>query len=205
MLPEFQSGYISILYSDGSHPLQLWARKAGGGGSISKKDDEDLGSPVIELKGPVPACHICCPPDPEKPLGITLPVIVLLLKNINKLFSFEVQVIDSKGMKRRFRASNFQKTARVKPYLCTMPLRMDYGWVYVHLNLADLTRKAFGTRYSQTSRVQEHDVAEEPFASSMTISLGFGPKQNHRTSAAADLRSCSGTQTEGRSAGQRAS
>ncbi|KAL8442389.1 hypothetical protein Emed_007301 [Eimeria media] len=125
MLPEFQSGYISILYSVGSHPLQLWARKAGGGGSISKRQDEALGAPVIELRGPVPACHICCPPDPEKSLGITLPVIVLLLKNMNKLFSFEVQVVDNKGIKRRFRASNFQTAARVKPYLCTMPLRLD--------------------------------------------------------------------------------
>ncbi|KAL8454969.1 hypothetical protein Emag_001222 [Eimeria magna] len=156
MLPEFQSGYISILYSVGSHPLQLWARRAGGGGSISKRQDELLGAPVIELRGPVPACHICCPPDPEKSLGITLPVIVLLLKNMNKLFSFEVQIVDDKGIKRRFRASNFQTAARVKPYLCTMPLRMDSGWVYVHLNLADLTRKAFGTNYAQTTRVQVH-------------------------------------------------
>lgn len=171
MLPVFQSGYISILYSVGSHPLQLWARRVGSGGSITKKHDEVLGTPVIELKGSVPACHICCPPDPEKSLGITLPVIVLLLKNMNKLFSFEVQIVDSKGIKRRFRASNFQTAARVKPYLCTMPLRMDSGWVYIHLNLADLTRKAFGTNYSETSRVQIHAncrlkrifFAEQPF------------------------------------------
>ncbi|OEH79740.1 cilia- and flagella-associated protein 20 [Cyclospora cayetanensis] len=156
MLPAFQSGYISILYSVGSHPLQLWARREGGGSSITKKRDDALGTTAIELRGPVPACHICCPPDPEKALGVTLPVIVLLVKNLNKLFSFEVQTVDSKGVKRRFRASNFQKTARIKPYLCTMPLRMDCGWVYVHLNLADLTRKAFGTNYVQTSRVQVH-------------------------------------------------
>lgn len=137
------------------------------------------------------------------------------LLQMNKLFSFEVQILDSKGIKRRFRASNFQvclipsqlsfsimcsvvpdkrvhwrslamfgvlhfcrglfslpqTTARVKPYLCTMPLRMDSGWVYVHLNLADLTRKAFGTNYSETSRVQVHATcrlkriffAEQPF------------------------------------------
>lgn len=48
---------------------------------------------------------------------------------------------------------------------------MDSGWVYVHLNLADLTRKAFGTNYSRTSRVQVHAncrlkrifFAEHPF------------------------------------------
>lgn len=65
-----------------SHPLQLWARKAGSGASITKKYDEALGAPAIELKGPVPSCHICCPPDPEKALGVTLPVIVFLLKNV---------------------------------------------------------------------------------------------------------------------------
>ncbi|KAE7996422.1 hypothetical protein FH972_001149 [Carpinus fangiana] len=45
---------------------------------------------------------------------------------------------------------------RVKPYICTMPLRMDEGWNQIQLNLADLTRRAYGTNYVETLRVQVH-------------------------------------------------
>ncbi|CDJ43707.1 GD23728, related [Eimeria tenella] len=173
MLPDFQSGYISILNSVGSHPLQLWACcTAAAGASVAAAADRELGgAPVVELRGPLRCCCICCPPEPQRALKITLPVIVLLVKNLNKLFSFEVQIYDSKNTKRRFRASNFQKTTRIKPFLCAMPLRMDSGWVYVHLNLAELTRKAFGTHYNYTSRVLIHSscrlqrvfFSEQPF------------------------------------------
>ena len=40
----------------------------------------------------------------------------------NKL---EVQVLDDKNVRRRFRASNYQSTTRVKPFICTMPMRLD--------------------------------------------------------------------------------
>ena len=53
-------------------------------------------------------------------------------------------MLDDKGVRRRFRASNFQAAARVKPFICTMPLRLDDGWNQVTLNLADLTRRAYG-------------------------------------------------------------
>lgn len=45
---------------------------------------------------------------------------------------------------------------RVKPFICTMPLRMDDGWNQIQLNLADLTRRAYGTNYVETLRVQVH-------------------------------------------------
>lgn len=45
---------------------------------------------------------------------------------------------------------------RVKPFICTMPLRMDEGWNQIQLNLADLTRRAYGTNYVETLRVQVH-------------------------------------------------
>jgi hypothetical protein len=37
-----------------------------------------------------------------------------------------------------------------------MPLRMDEGWNQIQLNLADLTRRAYGTNYVETLRVQVH-------------------------------------------------
>lgn len=37
-----------------------------------------------------------------------------------------------------------------------MPLRMDEGWNQIQLNLADYTRRAYGTNYVETLRVQVH-------------------------------------------------
>jgi hypothetical protein len=37
-------------------------------------------------------------------------------------------VLDDKNVRRRFRASNYQSTTRVKPFICTMPMRLDDGW-----------------------------------------------------------------------------
>lgn len=45
---------------------------------------------------------------------------------------------------------------RVKPFICTMPLKLDDGWNQIQLNLSDLTRRAYGTNYVETLRVQVH-------------------------------------------------
>lgn len=52
--------------------------------------------------------------------------------------------------------SILQAVTRVKPYICTMPLRLDDGWNQIQLNLADFTRRAYGTNYVETLRVQVH-------------------------------------------------
>lgn len=75
---------------------------------------------------------------------------------LKKYFSFEVQVLDDKNIKRRFRASNYQSTTRVKPFICTMPMRLDEGWNQIQFNLSDFTRRAYGTNYIETLRVQIH-------------------------------------------------
>lgn len=49
-----------------------------------------------------------------------------------------------------------QSVTRVKPYICTMPLRLDEGWNQIQMNLADFTRRAYGTNYVETLRVQVH-------------------------------------------------
>ena len=59
----------------------------------------------------------------------------------------EFQVLDDKNVRRRFRASNYQSTTRVKPFICTMPMRLDDGWNQIQFNLADFTRRAYGTNY----------------------------------------------------------
>lgn len=70
------------------------------------------------------------------------------------LHSPNFQVLDDKNVRRRFRASNYQSTTRVKPFICTMPMRLDDGWNQIQFNLSDFTRRAYGTNYIETLRVQ---------------------------------------------------
>ena len=65
-----------------------------------------------------------------------------------------LKVLDDKNVTRRFRASNYQSTTRVKPFICTMPMRLDDGWNEIQFNLSDFTRRAYGTNYIETLRVQ---------------------------------------------------
>ena len=66
----------------------------------------DIQSCVIELMGTnVSTTYITAPSDPQKTLGIKLPFLVMIIKNLKKYFTFEVQVLDDKNVRRRFRAS----------------------------------------------------------------------------------------------------
>lgn len=80
----------------------------------------------------------------------------LRLIQLKKYFTFEVQVLDDKNVRRRFRASNYQSTTRVKPFICTMPMRLDEGWNQIQFNLSDFTRRAYGSNYIETLRVTIH-------------------------------------------------
>ncbi|CAK9084103.1 unnamed protein product [Durusdinium trenchii] len=173
----YQSGFLSILYSIGSKPLQIWDKKVRNG-HIKRLTDSDIQSSVLEIMGTnVSTTYITCPSDPAKTLGIKLPFLVMIIKNLKKYFTFEVTVLDDKEVRRRFRASNYQSTTRVKPFICTMPMRLDEGWnaavrtrrmesvprlesrvvwTWIQFNLSDFTRRAYGTNYIETLRVQLH-------------------------------------------------
>jgi Protein of unknown function (DUF667) len=66
------------------------------------------------------------------------------VKNLKRYFSFEVTILDDKNVRRRFRASNYQSETRVKPFICTMPMKLDDGWNQIQFNLAEFTRRAYG-------------------------------------------------------------
>ncbi|MES1904812.1 MAG: Cilia- and flagella-associated protein 20 [Paramarteilia canceri] len=152
----YQSGFLSILYSVGSKPLDIWQKKTKNG-HIKRITDEDIQSLVMEIIGAnVSTTFISCPVENDKVLGIKLPFLVMIVKNMKKYFSFEVQILDDKNERRRFRASNYQSTTRVKPFICTMPMRLDDGWNQIQFNLADFTRRAYGTNYVETIRVSVH-------------------------------------------------
>ncbi|XP_073117167.1 uncharacterized protein [Elaeis guineensis] len=104
----FQSGFLSILYSLGSKPLQIWDKEIANG-QIKRPQDDDIQSNVLEIVGSnVQSTYITCPADPAATLGIKLPFLVMIVKNLKKYFTFEIQVLDDKNVRRRFRASNFQ-------------------------------------------------------------------------------------------------
>ncbi|XP_054632126.1 cilia- and flagella-associated protein 20-like isoform X6 [Dunckerocampus dactyliophorus] len=125
----FQGGFLSILYSIGSKPLQIWDTKVKNG-HIKRVTDNDINSLVLEVEGSnVSTNYITCPADPRQTLGIKMPFLVMIVKKTRKYFSFEVQVLDDQNLRRRFR---FQ------------------------FNLADITRRAYGTSYVETQRVQIH-------------------------------------------------
>merc|ERR1719427_2190737 len=44
----------------------------------------------------VSTTYISCPVSPSKTLGIKLPFLVMIIKNVKKYFTFEVQVKDDK-------------------------------------------------------------------------------------------------------------
>lgn len=137
----YQSGFLSILYSIGSKPLQIWDKNSTDfsnsvqNGHIKRLTDQDIQSSVLEIMGTnVTTAFITCPADEKQTLGIKLPFLVMIIKNVKllliqlkKYFTFEVQVLDDKNVRRRFRASNYQSTTRVKPFICTMPMRLDEG------------------------------------------------------------------------------
>ena len=133
-------------------------------GHVKRVTDADIGSSVLEVAGTnVSTTYIACPADGAPGggaggagLGVKLPYLVMVIKNMKKYLTFEVTILDDKNVRRRFRASNFQTTTRVKPFICTMPLRLDAGWNQVQFNLADFTRRAYGTNYVETLRVQIH-------------------------------------------------
>jgi hypothetical protein len=215
--------------------LQIWDKQVRNG-HIKRITDQDIQSSVLEIMGTnVSTNHITCPADKNKTLGIKLPFLVMIIKNVSSLnaalergeivhtrlpciclshgwsarswclarpencglfippprrpvpacvrvryiqahvvaieltcwcadldwqlkkyFTFEVQVLDDKNVRRRFRASNYQSTTRVKPFICTMPMRLDEGWNQIQFNLSDFTRRAYGTNYIETLRVQIH-------------------------------------------------
>lgn len=55
-----------------------------------------------------------------------------------------------------FTDRHVQITTRVKPYITTMPMRLDPGWNQIVFNLSDYVKRGYGTNYSETSRVTVH-------------------------------------------------
>ncbi|KAK6620479.1 hypothetical protein RUM44_006880 [Polyplax serrata] len=152
----FQKGLLTVLYAGGSNPLKIWDRLVVNG-HVKRVTDEDVRTLVLEMRGTnVATCYVYTPIDPKEVLGITLPFLVMIIKNLKKYFSFEIQVLDDRNMRRRFRVSNFQTTTKVRPFGTTMPIGLNPGWNQIQFNLADFTKRAYGSTYVETQRIQIH-------------------------------------------------
>lgn len=78
-------------------------------GTVEPTTDQDLESTVLAIQGAnISTTLISCPSDSHKTLGIKLPWIVFLVKNLDEHFSLEIEILDDKKYRRRFRASTFQ-------------------------------------------------------------------------------------------------
>ncbi len=169
------------MYVYSSKPLENWDKQVKNG-HIKRITDQDIQSSILEICGTnVSTTFITCPADEKKTLGIKLPFLVMIIKNVStyatttntyfvshsssvdfwwslvaviyiyinislyyyqlkKYFTFEVEVLDHKNIRRRLRASNYQSQTRVKPFICTMPMRLDEGWNQIQFNLSDFLR-----------------------------------------------------------------
>ncbi|XP_066591700.1 cilia- and flagella-associated protein 20-like [Prorops nasuta] len=156
----FQQKFLSILYSVGSSPLKTWGIQVRNG-YVRRVTDEEVKALVLELSGlNVATTYIYCPPDPREILGITLPFLIMIIKNMKKYFTFEITIRDNQNMRRRFRFSNFQSTTRVKTFCTSCPIALttsdNSSWNQIQFNLPDLTHRAYGTSYVETIKMQIH-------------------------------------------------
>ncbi|KAJ1911960.1 hypothetical protein IW146_009764 [Coemansia sp. RSA 922] len=161
----YQSGILTLLNSAGSHPLQLWAvvqPASTEDTQIAVKRDCDIGENVVTLESSdLAATFISCPKTGSEKLGMKLPYLFLMVKSTDQPFSFEVEVLDGRGIVRRLRASNYEVGARIEDGIGIVPLRLDEDcWNYLTLDIALLLEGAFGTGYRETSRVTFHASAK---------------------------------------------
>ncbi len=70
-----------------SKPLQIWDKSVRNG-HIKRITDPDIQSSVLEIMGTnVSTNFITCPADANKTLGIKLPFLVMIIKNVSNYLS----------------------------------------------------------------------------------------------------------------------
>jgi hypothetical protein len=166
----FQSGFLSLLASNGPSPLQLW-EPTFPSGHVQKHWDSQIQRTVLELSSSaVSANYITCPPSHRvrssdgrlerhpRSLGVTMPIFIMLVKSLGgKQFTFELQVKDDTGGRKRFRGANYIHESGKKSFSFSFPIQLSQEtWTQVEINLAELTYQAFGTTYQETLAVEIH-------------------------------------------------
>lgn len=93
------AGYVSLLCTIGKKPLEYWSKQHSQSGRIRKILDSDLLENVIEIQDFEQSngygTSILCPFDTSQFLNIDLPILVVVIKNLNLKCRLQVQVIAS--------------------------------------------------------------------------------------------------------------
>ncbi|CAK1584681.1 unnamed protein product [Parnassius mnemosyne] len=150
---KYQRGKLTIFYSVGSKPLEIWETHIKNG-YVTRFLDQDIKSTVLEIGGTnISTTYISCPKG-NQVLGITMPFLVMIVKNLKKYFSFEVTILDDTGTRRRFRVSNFQSTTQILPLCTVMPIVLADDWNQIQFNLAEFTRRAYNKQFVEIQKLK---------------------------------------------------
>ncbi|KPJ09620.1 UPF0468 protein C16orf80-like [Papilio machaon] len=149
----YQRGMVTIFFSVGSKPLDIWETHIKDG-YIRKFLDQDIKSMVYEIRGTnVSTTYIKCPKG-NQVLGINMPFMIMIVKNLKKYFTFEVTILDNTGVRRRFRVSNFQSTTQIQPFCTVMPIGLADDWNQIQFNIAEFTRRAYNKQFVEVQNVK---------------------------------------------------
>jgi hypothetical protein len=85
-----------------------------------------------------------------------MPIFSLIVKNLQKYFQLEITILDDQNIKRRYKASNFNKATRIDHSCCIIPLTLKEDWNHVKFDLNDFTQKVFKTRFIECVEVKIH-------------------------------------------------
>ncbi|EUB62474.1 hypothetical protein EGR_02606 [Echinococcus granulosus] len=138
----------------GQKPLLNW-KACCQSGSIKRLTDSAIRSIVLDIRGNnVSTTYIECPACENETLGIRMPVFVVLFKNMNRFFSFQIETLDYSGFPRRFRASNSTKNTLIRQFCTNMPLFLHPGWNTVVFDLNRLMEYCYKQRLREVTRVR---------------------------------------------------
>ncbi|XP_060855738.1 uncharacterized protein LOC132933485 [Metopolophium dirhodum] len=152
----FEGKLFTAFFSVGSHPLENWAVQCKGG-EMKQVQDDQMKSNVLQIQSKnVNACCITCPMNPKDSIGIRLPFVTLIVKNLGQFFTFEITILDSENIRRRLRMSSYHVKKKFSTFMITMPVSMDMGWNQLHMNLAEFTITSFNTTYVETVCIKVH-------------------------------------------------
>lgn len=148
-----QRGRLTIFFSVGSKPLNNWETHCKDG-YITRFLDPDIKSMVLEIGGVnVSTTYMTCPPG-NKVLGITMPFLVMIVKNMKKYFTFEITILDETGTRRRFRVANFQSQTQILPLSTVMPINLADGWNQIQFNLYEFTQRAYNKHFVEVQKLK---------------------------------------------------
>ncbi|XP_071869372.1 uncharacterized protein [Bombus fervidus] len=152
-------GYVSLLYSISDKPLEYWSKQQSQSGRIRKILDSDLLENVIEIQDfEQPhgyGTSIICPSDSSQFLNIELPVLVMVIKNLNLHCRLQVQVADNQNCQHHFQFTNAESEKQnSKGVICRVKVKFETGWNKLELDLSNLTQTAFKQQYAITQRIQ---------------------------------------------------